>query len=177
MRQLGGTYFFTLVTYNRVPLFANPRSREILHNAWKFVQSRHKFDTIAVCLMPEHIHTIWTLPEVDSDYSMRWKEIKRLFTREYLREIGPGGIRNESRQIQGEAAIFQRRFWEHTIFDQDDLNAHIDYIHINPLKHGLVDRVSDYPFSTFQKYVNKGVYASDWGGKSDIALMDKNRGE
>ncbi len=111
--------------------------------------------------MPEHIHTILKLLEGDSDYSIRWKEIKCLFTREYLREISSKGFRNESRQIQGEAAIFQRRFWEHTIFHQDDLNAYIDYIHINPIKHSLVHRLSDYLFLSFQKYVNKGVYALD----------------
>ncbi len=88
---------------------------------------------------------------------MRWKEIKRIFTREYISQVGPGGVRNESRQIQGETAIFQRRYWAHTFYDQDDLNAHIDYIHINPLKHGLVKQVSDWPWSTFHQYVKKRV--------------------
>lgn len=86
-------------------------------------------------------------------------------------------MRNESRQIQGEAAIFQRRYWEHTFYSEDDLNAHIDYIHINPLKHGLVKQVSDWPWSTFHQYVRKGFYPADWGGTADMPLMDKNRGE
>lgn len=176
-KEPGGTYFFTLVTFNRLPLFSNPKSRDILHNAWIDVQSRHPFDTIAVCLLPEHIHAIWELPENDDDYPMRWKEIKRIFTRDYICQLGPGGIRSESRQIQGEAAVWQRRYWEHTFFEQDDLNAHINYIHINPLKHGLVKRVSDWPWSSFHRYVRQGIYPVDWGGTAEIPLLDKGRGE
>ncbi len=108
---------------------------------------------------------------------MRWKEIKRIFTREYIRQVGPGEVRNESRQIKGEASIWQRRYWEYTFFDQDDLNTHIDYIHINPLKHGLVKKVSEWPWSSFHRYVRQGIYPVDWGGISEIALMDKGRGE
>jgi putative transposase len=96
-----------------------------------------------VCLLPDHIHCIWTLPDRDINYSVRWKEIKRLFTKSYLEQIGPGDIRSESRVRRGEAAIWQRRFWEHTIRDQTDLNHHLDYIHYNPVKHGLVQTVSD----------------------------------
>ncbi len=173
----GGTYFFTLVTFDRLPLFSNSLCRDILHNTWIDVKSRHPFETIAVCLLPEHIHAIWKLPEGDSDYAMRWKEIKRIFTRQYLQVVGPGGIRNESRQIQGEAAIWQRRYWEHTFFDEDDLNTHIDYIHINPMKHGLVKSVVDWPWSSFHRYVRMGVYPSDWGGEADCALMEMNHGE
>jgi len=175
--QPGGTYFFTLVTYNRRPIFSSKDSRDLLHASWIDVQSRHPFETIALCLLPDHIHAIWKLPEGDSDYPLRWKEIKRIFTREYTRKIGPGGVRNESRQIQGEAAIWQRRYWTHVLFDQNDLNNHIDYIHINPLKHGLVNQVSDWPFSTFHQYVTKEIYPSDWGGKIESRLMDKDRGE
>ncbi len=175
--QPGGTYFFTLVTYNRKPIFHSKHARDLLHTAWVDVKSRHTFETIAVCLLPEHIHAIWKLPEGDADYAMRWKEIKRLFTREYLRQIGSGDIRNESRQIQGEAAIWQRRYWAHVLFDQNDLNNHIDYIHINPLKHSLVDQVSDWEYSSFHKYVKDEIYPVDWGGKIDLNLKDMNRGE
>ncbi len=130
-----------------------------------------------MCLLPDHIHAIWKLPEDDADYPLRWKEIKRIFSREYISQVGPGGARNESRQIQGEAAIFQRRYWEHTFYGEDDLNAHIDYIHIIPLKHGLVKQVSDWTWLTFHTFVKKGMYPSDWGGKADMPLMEKDRGE
>lgn len=76
----GSAYFFTVVTYNRIPILVIEESRQILHQAWKIVRDRHPFTTVAICLLPDHIHTIWTLPESDNDYSMRWKEIKRQFT-------------------------------------------------------------------------------------------------
>jgi len=177
VKESGGTYFFTLVTFDRLPLFSNQQCRAILHDAWVDVHSRHPFETIAVCLLPEHIHAIWKLPEGDADYPKRWKEIKRNFTREYMRQVGPGGVRNESRQFQGEAAIWQRRYWEHTFYDEDDLNTHIDYIHINPMKHGLVKQVVDWPWSSFHRFSRKGIYPTDWGGESDVALMEVDRGE
>ena len=118
---------------------------------------------MAVCLLPEHLHCIWSLPEGDADYSKGWKEIKRKFTRGYLLEVGPGGERNASRVRRGEAAVWQRRFWEHTMRDEGDLNRHLDYIHYNPVKHGLVKNVSDWPWSSFHRYVREGCYAEDWG--------------
>jgi putative transposase len=127
------------------------------------VQWRYPFRTDAVCLLPNHLHCIWTLPESDSNYSVRWKEIKRLFAKQYLELIGPGGVRNASHLKQGEAAIWQRRFWEHTIKDEEDLRRHIDYIHYNPVKHGLVQNVCDWPWSSFHRYVRKGSYGLDWG--------------
>ena len=177
IKEAGGTYFFTLVTFDRLPLFSSPVCRDLLHSAWVDVCSRHPFDTIAVCLLPDHLHTIWKLPEGDDDYPMRWKEIKRIFTRNYIQQINPGSIRNFSRQLQGEAAIWQRRYWEHICKDNDDLNNHIDYIHINPLKHGLVKQVSDWAWSSFHQYVRRGIYSADWGGKIEVPLKDKYQGE
>ena len=101
----GGTYFFTVVTYNRLPILNSVEARRVLRAAWENVQERFPFSIDAVCLLPEHIHCIWTLPEGDANYSKRWGEIKRLFTKGYLDQIGPGGIRNESRMRRGEAAI------------------------------------------------------------------------
>ncbi|MDR3575309.1 MAG: hypothetical protein P4L50_15725, partial [Anaerolineaceae bacterium] len=96
--------------------------------------------------------------ETDCNYSVRWKEIKRCFTRQYLEQVGPGSTRNASHLKQGEAAIWQRRFWEHTILDDEDLNRHIDYIHYNPVKHGLVSKASDWPWSSFHRYVQMGYF-------------------
>ncbi|MCE5207697.1 MAG: transposase [Chloroflexi bacterium] len=158
----GRTYFFTVVTFDRIPILANETSRSLLHSAWIKVCKRHPFTTDAICLLPEHIHCIWTLPESDTDYSLRWKEIKKSFTMQYLRIIGPGEMRNESRQKRGEAAIWQRRFWEHMIRDEEDLYHHIEYIHYNPVKHGMVERVTDWPWSSFHDYVRKGYYLPEW---------------
>jgi putative transposase len=159
----GGAYFFTVVTYDRLPILTMDDVRPLLHSAWMDVHTRFPFTTIAVCLLPDHLHCIWSLPEGDANYSVRWKEIKRLFTKGYLSQIGPGETRNASRLKRGEAAVWQRRFWEHTIRDQDDLHRHMDYIHYNPVKHGLVKRVVDWPWSSFHRCVIKGYYEIGWG--------------
>ena len=162
-RIAGGTYFFTVVTYNRRPLLATDTARKLLRQAWVDVRGRFPFDIDSVCLLPDHLHCIWSLPEGDADYSVRWKEIKRVFTKGYVNQVGPGEIRNESRLRRGEAAIWQRRFWEHTIRDEEDLNRHRDYIHYNPVKHGLVRSVSAWPWSSFHRFVEMGYYQQEWG--------------
>jgi putative transposase len=108
---------------------------------------------------------------------MRWREIKRVFTRGYLQQVGAGEKRNESRIKRKEAAIWQRRFWEHTIRDEEDYSRHIDYIHYNPVKHGLVQSVSDWPWSSFHRYVKMGVYEPHWGGEMGQSLFQTVCGE
>ncbi len=166
----GGAYFFTVVTFNRLPILTSDTARRILHNAWLDVCKRMPFETVAISLLPEHLHCVWTLPEYDQNYSIRWKEIKRLFTKGYLEEIGPGEDRNASRQKRGEAAIWQRRFWEHTIRDQEDFNRQIEYIHYNPVKHGLVTRVVDWPWSSFHRFAKMGLYSPEWGPDEEKIL-------
>ena len=166
----GGSYFFTVITFNRLPILTAEESRTILHDAWLDVQRRFPFRTVAVCLLPEHLHCIWSLPEGDADYPVRWKEIKRLFTKGYLARVGPGEERNESRVMKGEAAIWQRRYWEHMIRDEEDFRRHEDYIHYNPVKHGLVERVADWPWSSFHRYVRMGYYEQNWGGSVGMEL-------
>ena len=132
------------MTYHRLPIFTNAAVRSLLRTAWLDVQKRFPFITDAICLMPDHLHFIWTLPEWDSDYSMRVREIKRMFTKAYINNIGTGLSRNDSHKDKNEAAIWQRRFWEHTIRDEQDLHNHLNYIHYNPVKHGLVESVLDW---------------------------------
>jgi putative transposase len=160
----GGTYFFTVVTYHRLPILTNEIARGILHSAWINTKQRFPFETLAVCLLPDHLHCIWKLPQGDGNYSIRWKEIKGLFTKGYLTQIGPGEERNQSRQKRKEAAIWQRRFWEHTIETEDDLETHLDYIHYNPVKHGIARHAADWAFSSFHRYVKEGIYEMDWNG-------------
>ena len=176
-RMPGGTYFFTLVTFDRQPIFSQADARKLLRLAWKDVCVRLPFQTEAVCLLPDHLHCIWKMPEGDTNYSVRWSEIKRLFTRSYISNIGPGGERNQSRRKRGEAAIWQRRFWEHMIRDEEDLNRHIDYIHYNPVKHGLVQRVCDWPWSSFLQYVRMGFYEKEWGEADGMAANGEVYGE
>jgi putative transposase len=159
----GGTYFFTVVTYNRVPILTTDDARLLLHAAWMDVRTRFPFSTLAVCLLPDHLHCIWSLPVGDANFSVHWKEIKRLFTKSYLSQIGPGEPRNASRLKRNEAAVWQWRFWEHAIRDQEDLNRHTDYIHCNPVKHGLAKRAVDWLWSSFHRYVKQGYYEVEWG--------------
>ena len=115
----GGTFFFTVVTFNRLPILTGEAVRKLLHDAWMDTRQRFPFQTEAVVLLPDHIHCIWTLPKGDANFSMRWNGIKRLFTKGYLAQIGPGVTRNVSRQKRREAAVWQRRFWEHTLRDEE----------------------------------------------------------
>jgi putative transposase len=173
----GGTFFFTVVTYHRRPILTTTEARKILRSAWVDVRKRFPFTVDAVCLLPDHLHCIWVLPEGDANYAVRWKEIKRLFTRSYLDRVGPGEARNASRESRGEAAIWQRRYWEHTLRDEADLNRHRDYIHYNPVKHGLVRSVADWPWSSFHRYVRLGYYDRGWGEAVEQAVSRMRYGE
>lgn len=175
--QPGGTFFFTIVTYQRQPILTSPHARQLLRKAWLDVQKRFPFNTIAIVLLPDHLHSIWTLPEEDSNYSLRWSEIKRLFSISYQSTIGPVQNKSACQRTRREAAIWQRRFWEHTIRDEEDLNRHIDYIHINPVKHGFVQKAMDWEWSSFRKYVEDGLYEPDWGQNVDFDLHNLKVGE
>ena len=163
VRTHGATVFITFVTFDRMPILTFPTSRRILGDVWRSVAKRSPFTTDAICLLPDHIHTLMTLPENDLDYSLRIREIKRLFTIEYLAFFDKITPRNQSRINKKEATIWQRRFWEHTIKDEQDYQNHFDYIHYNPVKHGLVKDVSLWAWSSFHRYVSLGVYEPGWG--------------
>ena len=159
----GGTFFFTVVSFDRRPFLTSELARRCLRFAWKETRQKYPFELDALCLLPDHLHCLWTLPEGDVDYSTRWKAIKGGFTRSYLKAGGAEGSRNPSRRKKREAAVWQRRFWEHTIHHDEDLRRHYDYIHYNPVKHGLVSRPIDWPWSTFRRYVEMGWYHREWG--------------
>jgi putative transposase len=132
----------------------------------------HPFAIDAMVVLPDHLHTIWTLPEGDSDFSSRWKMVKGAFSRRYS-EDRTGDI-SESMCQKHEKGIWQRRFWEHAIRDEEDFNRHCDYIHYNPVKHRLVSSPVEWKYSSFGDLVKKGIYPSNWGhnqGKK-LAEMD-----
>ena len=133
---------------------------DVLREAFNAVRARHPYRTDALVVMPDHLHCLWTLPPGGTDFLMRWGLIKAQFSR----AIGKGERRSPSRIERGERGLWQRRFWEHLILDQEDFNRHADYIHWNPVKHGWVKRVADWPHSTFHDYVTRGIYPMDWGG-------------
>lgn len=154
----GGYYFFTVLTYNRRKILVDSRTRECLRKAWQKTRTKYPFEITAMCLLPEHVHCIWRLPEGDNDFSTRWRLIKRYFTKDYLDAGGKELKQSDSRKGKGEKGVWQRRFWEHQIRDEQDLQNHIDYIHYNPLKHSLVKTVEEWPWSTYHKFVKNGFY-------------------
>lgn len=157
----GGTYFFTLVTYKRLPILGTPEAIDLLRKSFRYSMSRMPFTAVAAVILPDHMHHIWTLPSESSDFSTRWRMIKSYFTRNWRKE---GAISESlSRQKKGEADIWQRRFSEHLIRDEDDLTRHLEYIHYNPVKHGLASSPAGWQYSSFMKYVQDGVYTIDWG--------------
>jgi putative transposase len=166
----GGSFFFTVnLSDRRLPLLTE--RIDDLRAAFREVRERHPFTTEAVVVLPDHLHVVWTLPEGDADFSTRWRQIKSAFSRKL-----PGGEAiSDSRSARGERGIWQRRYWEHTIRDENDFSRHIDYVHINPLKHGLVMRVRDWPYSSFHRMVRLGVYPEDWAG--DFAKIEGDFGE
>ena len=171
MHECGATVFITCVTFERTHIFIDEKACKILNRVWMRVTKLHPFTAEAICVLPDHIHTLLTLPENDSNYSLRIREIKRLFTNQYLAVYDEWSQRNPSRTHKKEATIWQRRFWEHTIRDEQDYENHFDYIHYNPVKHGLVNNVAEWPWSSFHRYVKAGVYAPDWS-KGDIKISN-----
>jgi putative transposase len=162
VRIEGGTYFFTVVTNRRRPIFDDPATVEILHRSISGVQARHPFEIVAQVVLPDHFHTIWTLPLDDADYSKRWRLIKEAVTREFTK-VRNAVERSGCRRTHLKQPVWQNRFWEHAIRDDDDLAAHVDYIHLNPVHHGLVKAPKDWSHSTFHAWVERGVYPLDWG--------------
>ncbi|HEY7328212.1 MAG TPA: transposase [Gemmataceae bacterium] len=169
----GGTFFFTVVTYERRPILCTEMGRNCLHEALRMEQHRRLFEIVGIVLLPDHLHTIWTLPTNDADFSVRWGQIKEHFTRSFLAIGGEEGQPTGSRLHHRERAVWQRRFWEHTCRDEDDLKRCLDYLHWNPVKHGLVSRVRDYPWSSFHRYARLGEYDPDWGTENPCPQYDE----
>jgi putative transposase len=159
----GGTYFFTVALANRRSsvLVDNVDS---LRQAFLKARAERPFEIDAIVILPEHLHTIMTLPPADLDYSGRWRRVKGLFTRAL---VNSGMF--IARDSRGEYQLWQRRFWEHTIRDDTDFERHVDYIHFNPIKHNLASRVADWPHSSFHRYVKRGVLPQDWAGVAGAA--------
>jgi putative transposase len=161
----GETYFFTVVMFNRRKIFVSPRAVAILSEAMRSVRGEAPFQTVAVVVLPDHLHCIWNLPRSDADFSTRWRRIKREFTVRYITEIGgnPHGDISSQRRARRERGVWQRRFWEHVVRDEDELERLCDYIHFNPVKHGHASSPSEWPWSTFGRFVAAGDYPPDWG--------------
>jgi putative transposase len=140
----GASYFFTVVTKKRTPIFDDKVQVDHLRDVFREVRNERPFSVNAIVILPDHVHAFWTLPDGDADYSTRWQMIKARFSRRSGR------------------SAWQARFWEHRIRDDDDRANHIDYIHWNPVKHGLVAVPGEWPWSSFHKFRRSGHYGEDW---------------
>lgn len=184
----GGSYFFTVVTDHRRPLLATESAVEVLRQAFRTVRAKRPFAVDAMVVLRDHLHCIWTLPPGDVDFATRWRLIKTWFTKhcdpDLLDEapgyaaltrptnVTDGGI-NAGTQAGGEVsgdaaltrsrAVWQNRYWEHVLRDEADYERHADYIHYNPVKHGLVASAGDWPYSSFRRFVTVGLYPENWG--------------
>ncbi|WP_271411529.1 REP-associated tyrosine transposase [Pseudomonas sp. Q1-7] len=158
-RMPGGTYFFTVNLRDRRDDLLT-REIELLRTVVRTVKQRHPFHIDAWVVLPEHMHCLWTLPPGDRAYADRWKAIKFAFSK----RLANAELRTATQQKRGERGIWQRRYWEHLIRDDLDYQRHFDYIHFNPVKHGHVRNVRDWPYSSFHRAVRDGIYPVDWAG-------------
>ncbi len=160
--KLGGCYFFTQVTYERTAWLSAQWARRALRDGIEKVREESPFVIDAWVLLAEHLHCIWRLPEGDADYSTRWRLIKTFVTKH--RDVSWMLPRkNDSREKRREQTLWYRRFWEHTIRDDEDYRRHCDYIHYNPVRHGLCVAPKHWPYSSFHRFVKEGRYELDWG--------------
>ena len=164
----GGCYFFTVNLAERRDNDLLVRHVASLREAFKRTRIEHPFDLEAIVVLPDHLHCIWQLPEKDDNFPMRWQLIKARFSR----LIACGELVSASRQRKGERGIWQRRYWEHVIRDQQDWERHMDYIHSNPVKHGYVGAARDWPHSSFHRLVARGIYPPDWHAEPEISILD-----
>lgn len=158
-RVPGETYFFTVNLLERRSALLTTHI-DAFRDAVRQARARKPFHIDAWVVLPDHTHCVWTLPPGDADYSARWKAIKIAFAKALPKTERLSAVRAR----KGERGIWQRRFWEHTIRNDADYAAHVDYVHINPFKHGIVQRVVDWPYSSFHRFVQAGIYPPDWAG-------------
>ncbi len=159
--KTGNCFFFTVVSWHRRPIFTLPAVRQALRHAIGRVRRDAPFQIDAFVLLPDHLHCIWTLPESDTAFPMRWRLIKTLVTQQ-CDSNAISRLSGSGHKRQG--TIWQKRYWEHAIRDEQDFARHVDYIHFNPLKHGLVGMAKDWPYSSFHRFVSMELLPLDWGG-------------
>jgi len=162
----GATYFFTVVTHRRQPILTRPVVLDALREAFRKVQQTRPFKLDAIVILPDHLHAIWVLPPGDADFGARWAMVKRRVSRAVGHLAAP--VATPSMKARHESGFWQRRFWEHLIRDDEDYARHMDYIHFNPVKHGLTMRVADWPHSSFNRCVERGIYPVDWASGVEI---------
>jgi putative transposase len=168
----GGCFFFSVALADRQSsLLVDEIAR--LRHAYAITRTTLPFTTLAICVLPEHLHAIWALPAHDSDYAQRWALLKSSFSR----GLPLAARLSLSQRHKREKGLWQRRYWEHRIRDAEDLQRHLDYLHYNPVKHGLVEQVKDWPYSSFHRHVRQGLLSVDWGGGPDAIRISSGEPE
>jgi putative transposase len=163
----GASYFFTVNLHDRSTRLLIDQI-ELLRAAFRGVRAQRPFTIDAIVILPDHLHSIWTLPPGDADFATRWRLIKTAFSR----SLPSSERRSQSRAAKGERGIWQRRYWEHTLRDELDFERHCDYIHFNPVKHGHAGSTREWPHSSFQKFVKLGVYPVNWAAGEGVDAGD-----
>lgn len=160
VQRPGASVFLTLVTHRRQPLLTNNHNIQRLRKAFQHELTNYPFSIDAIVILPDHLHTVWSLPAGDHDYQNRVSRIKRYFSTDCRGFTANQSATRASRRLR---PVWQQRYWEHTIRDQHDWQKHIDYIHYNPVRHGYSTCPGEWEFSSFARCVAKGWYSSDWG--------------
>ena len=155
-----GYWFFTVNLLDRCQRLLTDHI-DILRSAFDETRGSYPFELAAIVVLPDHLHAVWSLPPDDADFSVRWRLIKTRFAKSLPKQEYLSAVREK----RGERGIWQRRFWEHLIRDDRDYARHIEYCYINPVKHGLVRRVQDWPYSSFHRDVGRGIFPLDWAGE------------
>jgi len=166
----GGTFFFTVALADRENDLL-VRHIDRLRYAYQVMKQRLPLETVAICILPDHLHALWQLPDGDADFASRWRLVKSVFSR----GLPAAKTRSASKAAKREKGIWQRRYWEHAIRNDADFERHVDYIHYNPVKHALATRVADWPHSSFHRYVEQGILPVDWAG--DTQKFSRSFGE
>lgn len=166
----GGTYFITQVTYQRQPWLCSDTGRTALRTALNHVRQNYPFSIDAFVLLPDHFHSLWTLPEGDSNLSVRMLLVKRFVTKYYGHQLGLEVAISRSREKRKERNLWQRRFWEHLIRNEVDFVNHCDYIHYNPVRHKLCESPQQWAFSSIHRLIQQQIYPLDWGSGSEVQL-------
>ncbi len=170
----GECYFFTVVTYERRSWLCLEKARRLLKEAIIKIRKQHEFILEAFVLLPDHLHCLMRLPDGDADFSSRWRLIKDYISK----HRDPGWMADSgsaSRMVRREVTLWQRRFWEHCIRNDEDWRRHCNYIHYNPVKHGLCTAPRLWPYSSFHRFVREGKYEWDWGSQiGPEGIVDMN---
>jgi REP-associated tyrosine transposase len=173
-----GTFFFTLVTDGRAPFLCDDLAPRLLRDITRQTQARWPFTIDAMVVLPDHLHTIWTLPDQDTDYSIRLAWLKKEFTKRWLQHRGAERVRSIGRARERRRGIWQPKFWEHAVRDERDLERCVEYVHYNPVSHGVTTCPNAWRWSSFARWVRAGDYPADWAcacGPGVAVRMDFDR--